>query len=264
MRKIVFIMLICIIFAGCNSLKDFKKELEQGGFSLWYPAESGVEPGQIWITNGRKKHIQQRRPSNLELFGPNRVKFRTLTKKVNADMSLDAAFAQELLGGADELSVLFKNATVKSIELDFGETTVSRIVLGDLADPNVTKNLSQGYLNDLEKVRTRPEYVLIAAIVTSSGMKYTFECEDTKQLEAKVPEISKLIQGEFKLNISSGTTANWEIPETDVLAIGTTLVSGQDMRSRTGESAEARALDVQNSLLKLKKIPLEKLLESDR
>ena len=263
MRKTVLAMLICIV-AGCNSLEDVKKELEEGGYALWYPAESGVEPGQIWITNGKQKYIQQRRPSNLKLFGPNITKFRTLSKKVNANQSLDAKFTEGLLGEAGDLALLLSNATVKTIELDFGETTVSRVVLGDLTDPNVTKHLSEGYLRDLEKVRTRPDYVLIAAVITSSGMKYTFECENTKKLEAKVPEISKLIKGEFNLNISSDTTASWEIPETDALAIGTTLVSGQIMRVRSGKEAKARTLEVQNALLKLKTVPLEQFLESNR
>jgi hypothetical protein len=262
MREAMLVMLVCVA-AGCNDLEKVKKELEAGGFALWYPAEAGVEPGQIWATNGKQKVIQQLRPDGLKLFGPNSVQFRTLSKRVNADASLKAAFAGRILGEAEDLAVLLTSANVKNVTLDFGETNVSRVVLGDLSDPKIKEQLPEGYLKDLEKVRTRHEYVLIAAVVTSSGMKFTFTCDDTKQLEAKVPEIKKLIKGEFNLNVSSGTKASWEIPETNVLAIGTTLVSGDIVRLQPKE-VKSRALDAQSALLKLRTVPLEQLLQVDQ
>lgn len=265
MKKTVFLAFV-FMAVGCNNLKDVRTELEKGGYTLWYPAESGVEPGQIWITNGKEKYIQQRRPNQLTLFGPNRVKFQTLSKKVDANLSLNASFSEGVLGEAEELAVLLKSATVKEVTLDFGETRVSRLVLGDLSDPNIIEQLPKGYLRDLEKVQTVTQYVLISGIVTSSGMKYIFKCEDTKQLEAKVPEIRKLIKGEFSLNVKDNTEASWEIPETDVLAIGTTLVSGQTVQLFTlmseqsesvqvlitAEDAKTMAVDVQNALLELR------------
>jgi sporulation protein YlmC with PRC-barrel domain len=251
MKKLLIVILIGIV-AGCDpTLKDVRKELGEGGFALWYPAESGVEPGQIWITNGKQKHIQQRRPNELNLLGPSRVKFKSLTKTVDADTSLNAAFAEGILGEAEDLAVLLKNATVKEVKLNFGETYVSRLVLGDLSDPKIKEQLSKGYLTDLENVKKLDQYVLITAVVTSSGMKYTFECEDTKQLEVKAPEISEIIKAEFNLKIESNTTATWEIPETDVLAIGITPVSGEIVQLRP-KDAESRTLKIEKALLKLK------------
>lgn len=256
MKKLVIVILISIV-AGCApTLKDVRKELGEGGFVLWYPAESGVEPGQIWVTNGRQKYIQQRRPNGLNLFGPNRVKFKSLTKKVDADVSLNASFTEGILGEAEDLAVLLKNATVKEVKLNFGETFVSRIVLGDLSDPRVKEQLSKGYLRDLENVKNLDQYVLITAIVTSSGMTYTFECEDTKQLEVKAPEISTLIKAEFNLKLESKTIATWEIPETDVLAIGITPVSGEIVYLRP-KAAKSRTLNVEKALLKLKKADIK-------
>jgi hypothetical protein len=259
MKKVTLLMLMLAI-AGCNDLKDVRHELNEGGFALWYPAESGVEPGQIWVTNGKQKHILQRCPEQLSLFGPNPVKFKTLSKKVEADVTLDTSFVEGILGEVGELAVLLKSATVKGVELDFGETHVTRLVLGDLSNPEIKKTLSEGYMEDLAKVETHTGYVLISDIVTSSGMTFTFTCEDTKQLEAKVPEINELIKGEFKLNVKSDKVASWEIPETDILAIGATFVLGQTVQLKPKE-VRSRALDIQNTLLKLKTVPLEQLLE---
>jgi hypothetical protein len=262
MRKTVLAMLVCVAGGCVPTLKDVRTELREGGFALWYPAESGVEPGQIWVTNGTEKHIRQRRPDQLALFGPNPTQFKTLSKTVDADLSLDVSFGEGVLGKAGQLAALLKSATVKEVKLDFGETRVSRLVLGDLADPNVKKQLPDGYLKDLEKVRTPVDgYILITGVVTSSGMKYTFTCDDTEQLEAKAPEISELIKAEFNLNVSNRTEATWEIPETDVLAIGITPVCGEIARLRPDEVAKSRALNVENALLKLKTVDLQRLLD---
>ena len=110
--------MLALAVAGCNELKHVKRELNDGGFALWYPAESGVEPGQIWITNSKQKHIQQLRPDGLELFGPNTATFKTLSKKIDADMTLDVSFGEQILGEAGELAVLLKSATVKNVKLD--------------------------------------------------------------------------------------------------------------------------------------------------
>jgi hypothetical protein len=261
--KKVTLLLLTLAIAGCNDLKDVESELNKGGFVLWYPAESGVEPGQIWVTNGKQKDIRQMRPDQLELFGPNPATFKTLSKKVDAQMTLDTSFGEEILGEAGELAVVLKNATVENVELNFGKTRITRLVLGDIGNPEIRKTLPEGYLKDLEKVEKLPGYVLVSSVVTSSGMKFTFTCEDTKQLEAKVPEISKLIKGEFSLNIKNDKTASWEIPETDVLTIGTALVSGPTVRL-TPKDVESRALNVRDALLKLKTVPLEQLLGADK
>ena len=264
MRKVALVMLVCLA-AGClPTLKDVKEELREGGFALWYPAESGVEPGQIWVTNGTEKHIRQRRPHQLALFGPNPAQFRTLSRIVDADLSLDVSFGEGVLGKVGQLAALLKSATVKEVKLDFGETRVSRLILGDLGDPNVKKQLPDAYLRDLEKVRTPVDgYILITGVVTSSGMKYTFMCDDTKQFEAKAPAISKLIEAEFNLKVSSRTEATWEIPRTDVLAIGITPACGEIVKIVLlgPKDVKSRELDVENALLKLNTVDLQRLLD---
>ena len=262
MKKTVFLALLfmaAFMVAGCH-LEHVRRELKKGGFDLWYPAESGVEPGQIWVTNGKQKSIEQLCPDGLKTFGPGTVKFQTLSQKVDANVSLDTSFGEKTLGQAGELAVLLENATVKNVTLDFGKTYVTRLVGGSLRDPQIRKTLPEGYLEDLVKVRTKRDgYVLISDIVTSSGMTFTFTCEDTKKLEVKAPEISKLIKGEFDLDIKSDKTASWKIPETDVLTIGICFLSGEAVDKATDE-VDISELDVENALLKLKGIPLERLI----
>jgi hypothetical protein len=265
MKKVILLMIMFVV-AGCNELdKHVKRELMEGGFTLWYPAEEGVEPGQIWITNGKEKHILQRRPDGLPLEGPKIAKFKTLKKKVEADMTLDISVGEEILGEVGELAVLLKSATVKDVDLDFGKTHVTRFVLGDLADPKIRETLSDAYLDDVVKARIREDdaYVLIDGVLTSSGMKFTFTCEDTKQLKAQAPKISELIKAELNLEIKSDKKASWEIPETKDLVIGISFAP-TETRDLEPKEVKSRAIAVQNALLKLKTVPLEQLIEANQ
>ncbi|NLZ06705.1 MAG: hypothetical protein GXY19_16180 [Phycisphaerae bacterium] len=262
MKKLLVVALVTMA-AGCppTTLRDVKRELGEGGYALWYPAEEGVEPGQIWITNGKKKHIQQLRPSALSLYGPHAAAFKTLAKTVNANLSLDLSFGGEVLGEIGELGALLSTGTVKEVRLDFGQTRISRLVLGDLNEPNITSRLPAGYLDDLAKVKTLDHHVLVTAVVTSSGLKYIFTCDDTSKLQANAPAISELIGADFELNVSSSKKATWEIPTTDVLAIGVAFGSGDVVRLRD-QDVKAQMPSVESTLLMLKNTDLRQLMES--
>lgn len=225
-RKLIVVSIVFSIVSGCTTLTDVKKEPANGGFALWYPAEGGITPGQIWKIDGNKKNIIQLKPDLLKTIGPNPAKFETLKKSVNADISLHADFAEEILSDVGRVSAEFRKATVKSITLEFGDTEIERLPIGQLRDFSVVSKLPESYRNDLEKVRSgEPGHVLLAAVVATSGMKYIFECEDTTRLKASAPEISQILKANFDLKLVSRTKAVWEIPSSKKLAIGVSPVA---------------------------------------
>lgn len=215
--------------SGCTTLGNVKDELRKGGFAIWYPAEAGIEAGQIWQIEGAKRIREQKKPATLEATA-GEAKFETLKKSVDASSSLDLNFTNKILGIAGDMAVLLKAGTVKSVDLNFGNTSIQRITMGDLRDSNVTSKLPAGYVEDLRKVRAgNLDFVLIGAVVTVAGMKYVFKCEDTAQLQAKAPEIAKAITPDFNLKIVSKTEAVWEIPASTPLVIGILPVHGKDL-----------------------------------
>ncbi len=230
-RRIVAAGLVtCVIaVAGCNTLSDVKSELGKGGFSLWYPAEAGIEAGQIWQIEGAKRIREQRRPASLEATS-GVARFETLTKSVDAKATLDLDFTNRILGEAGDMGVLLKAGTVRSVELDFGSTSIQRVTLGDLRDASVVSKLPAGYVADLKKVQADDvDFVLVGAVVSAAGMKYVFKCADTTQLQAKAPEIAKAIAADFNLQVVSKTEAVWEIPAGTPLVIGILPVYGKDL-----------------------------------
>ncbi|MFH1371335.1 MAG: hypothetical protein ABII09_08645 [Planctomycetota bacterium] len=224
MKHIMPISIVFFLVSGCTNLTDVREELGKGGFALWYPAESGITPGQIWKITGDKKDIIQLKPDSLHTIGPNPAKFETLKKSINANISLEAKFAETILGRAGAVSAEFKRATVKSVTLEFGDTEIERLPVGQLRDGSIPES----YRTDLKKVRIALSgYVLLAAVVSTSGMKYVFKCEDATILKAHAPEISKILNANFDLKLVSRSEAVWEIPGSKKLAIGISPMAGQ-------------------------------------
>lgn len=188
-KSVISYVSIMILLCGCNSLQNVKTELSQGGFILWYPAESGIEPGQIWHVDHKKKDIKQLRPVNLKIF-ESEAQFKSLKKEVDATISLDSEFSNKLLSKAGDMSAILKNGTVKNVTLTFGNTKIQRIITDDL----LSVELSRAYKDRLMDVENKKDgYFLIIAVLNTSGMKYVFKCENSSLLQAKAPDIAKAI-----------------------------------------------------------------------
>jgi hypothetical protein len=235
------LMLVAVVpFAlaafGCNTLGDVYKEVAKGGYILWYPADSGVEAGQIWQVEGTKRIKEERAPDSLQV-DTSAVQFETLSKTIDAQATLDTTFSKKLLGTAGELGAQLKAVGVKKIELQFGKTEVARITLGDLRNPLVISKFSPGYRDSLGRVAADDHrFVLIGAVLRAAGMKCSFSCDNAAALEAKAPEIAQAINAEFNVHVTSKTTAIWEIPESEPLTIAFIPVFGKDLQSRSHAS----------------------------
>lgn len=210
--------LVLVFLSGCK-LKDVQDELKEGGFDLWYPAEAGIEPGQIWHLSGNEKTEIREKPETLRIKDA-QVKFATLEKKIDASASLKANIANGLLGKAGDLQAAFEAAHVKDVTLNFGNSRVQRIVVGDLEEHEST--FSAGYRGALTKVKNRePGWVLLAATVTTDGMTYTVTVEDKAKFDAQVKgAIEGLLGAGLIVNWKSNTKAELVIPNGQRLAIG--------------------------------------------
>jgi hypothetical protein len=230
-----------LVLSAChNTLANVKTELAKGGFALWYPAEAGIQPGQIWQMEGQRKDIIHDQPSGLPLWGPRPIHFESLKKHVNADLSLNADFAKGLLSNVGPLSAELKKSTVTSVSLDFGQTEVERLILGKLDDEKLLESLPDGYRSDLKKAKAGSEnFVLIGAVVSTSGLKYVFTCEDTNGLAANAAQITKILGVNFNVKIVSNTEAVWEIPGLTRMAIGISPVRGKMFNMSARQNLEA-------------------------
>ena len=217
--------LVAALLGGCNTIDKVKDEVGKGGFALVYPAQSGIEPGQIWRAD--LAFIDQRRPTALKDGPSGPAQFESLSKTVDASAALDADFGDKVVTDIGKFSAGLKAARVKKVDLNFGQVSIKRIVVGDLRDENILKDLPQTYKNALSRVEHgEGNLAVITAVLYVQGMKYTFTCDDTTSLQASIPELKQLVKGDFKLQVVSKTQAVWEVPSNEVLAIGVSPLEG--------------------------------------
>jgi len=237
---LAMICALAALSACSNTLANVKTELGEGGFALWYPAEMGIKPGQIWQIKGYNKVIFCDQPAGLPIWGPNQIIFKSLKKQVNAGLSLDANFGQGLLSNAGPLAAELNKSTVTSVSLNFGKTEVERLLLGQFQDAAVQEALPEFYRKCLERLGAgNRDYILIGAVISTAGLKYIFTCEDANSLAANAPAISKILGIGFEVKIVSKTEAVWEIPEGARLAIGIQPVTGDTLPLTPAQNLKA-------------------------
>jgi len=219
---------------GCTELQDVKDELAKGGYALWYPARAGVEPGQIWIIDGKTKVPNFERPSAVGVNRDVPAQFSNVKKHVEAGVSLDATFGLKVAGAAEELKAALSAGTVKDVKLDFGTTVIDELVM-----ENFRRSLPQldgRYRAAVEKVRRgNDNLVLVVATVRAAGMKYTLKCEDSAKLTVQLPRIQALINAKIEANVKSNTDVEWTIPSTESLTIAFTPAKGDWLDLETNE-----------------------------
>jgi hypothetical protein len=215
------LIFITTLLAGCTNLYDVKKELSRGGFAMWYPPESGIEPGQIWHIQNQVKTAVRDRPAAVS-FRTAQLQFATLEKEIDANASLSADFAKGALGNVGALKAKLEAGTVRNVSLNFGKSTAKRLVVGTLLDTEAAGKLTQQYRNDLAKVRAgAPDFVLIAATVDTSGMSYTLEVTNRAAFEANTQgALQGLLGAGLTLDWKSNTKVELKIPDNQTLTVG--------------------------------------------
>jgi hypothetical protein len=224
-----FLIAAMLILSGCatpNTIGTVKEELLKGGFALVYPAQEGIEPGQIWSRN--MTQLDQRRPEALKDGQSGNVQFESIKTSVDAGATLDMEFGGTAAVNSSELAVGLKLASVKNVNLDFGETSIKRIVIGDLRDDAIRKNLPAGYVEALSKVQNENGSLsVITGVLYAKGMTYTFDFDNKSNFNAAIPRLEIIIKSAADIHYVSNTKAVWKISGDKPLAIGISPLSGK-------------------------------------
>ncbi len=221
MVLISLILLVGITVTGCGNLTEVRKELKAGGFGMWYPPESGVEPGQIWHIEGRVKQSSVKKPP--DMYVPTKkheAQFAQLEKKIDAKLLLSASFVNGLLGNAADLQPKLEAGTVKDVKMDFGKSKINRVWVEDLVENEA--QFSAWYQAGMQRVRNRePGWAILIATVETSGMSYTMKVTNKAAFEAKTKGvIDGLIGGNVAYKWQSDKTVKLIIPDGQQMTIG--------------------------------------------
>lgn len=212
------IILGSVFSAGCSSpFSELRSELRESGWELWYPAEAGVEPGQIWVFSDGRRDLLARRPEELSLAPSHRVQFRSL----QASIDLTAAVA----GGTSfgDLShpsasgrLLAKHA--RHVELDFGQTFVQRIVIDDLATQ--AKSFPATYRSYLANAPDGGNRRVLTSVVQCVGLRYRVVADKSFDAEAAAKALREDLQIGVTVTQVSSNTYEFSTPQDIPLVIG--------------------------------------------
>lgn len=223
-RRCLLSLGLCASGLGCSGSADLtqvRTELRSGGFNLWYPAEAGIQPGQIWYLKGTEKTEIRERPELIQVKAAN-VKFATLSQRVDASVSLNASFAKGTFGKAGDLQGKLDAGTVKNVTLNFGNSGVDRIVVGDLLDAQKRQQFNPEYRAALDKVRNGENgWILVVATIHTAGMTYTLDVANKTAFEANAKgAIQELLGAAVVFNWQGDNKVELVIPDNQSLVIG--------------------------------------------
>ena len=71
LMRFLILLIFSAVGGGCaNAPVKFTEDMAKQGYAIWYPAESGIEPGQIWLYDGTLRAKFADRPKNMPLTTP--------------------------------------------------------------------------------------------------------------------------------------------------------------------------------------------------
>mgnify|MGYP003676911031 FL=1 len=220
----VMAVAVTCMLTGCNTLQRVESELKKGGFTMWYPPEEDISPYDIWAFDGRGRTSIERAPEQLTPRNPNGsvIEFTTMKKEVDANILVKANVGEQLLGEVGKLKAEFETGTVRDVALDFGDTRVYRIDLGDLKLARDAGELPAGDARILTLIQNgNRDYVLLAAVVRTEGMLYKLTVEDSTKFDAGLEGAIEGVLGvDVTINVKSETEVELSIPSGTTLAIG--------------------------------------------
>jgi hypothetical protein len=236
--------------AGCNqTTPTLTRRIAVGGYAIWYPAESGIEPGQIWLYDGtlRAKFADraaklspiQRQPVDLDLKRPNELKGTLSSTFTEAAISKAGPFSAELYAGS-----------AREGSFTFGPMETVSIEIGDSLLKNAEAKYGPAYAKALRMVREEtPGLVLIASVVQVPWVDYTLICEDPFQVIDRLPRVRDLVHARIDANVVDERKLHLRLtPITGMLTIGVTPVRGESMTLTTEDARKCLSHDLLLSL----------------
>jgi hypothetical protein len=217
---IFFGALALLILVGCKGdLSAGRPQVELSGWQLLYPAQAGVEPGEIWYTDSTgARHTVYKKPQKLPVSPPSPVFYATQGKTIDYGAVLSGGLT---ISKSSSLTAKLQAGTVKSFKLDYGRTRTVRIVLGDLDTLANDPKTDAGYLRALEAVRQGESgYYLIDSILLASNLEYTATVADTNIFQAVIPAVTKFLGGKADAHYVGTNTVKWVLPKEEEAVIG--------------------------------------------
>lgn len=226
-----------------RTLNQVADELGRAGLEILYPAQTGVEPGQVYISSGDRPLSQAWSPrpgalstrsgraSFIELSNDSRYEFR-------------AASSSRILG--EEISVALDQNRITEFGLSFGAPTLVTFYGTDL----LTLTLTNPELrSQIEHFLDSPDLVMIGSTLQTSSIAVSLKSQDASKAQAVLPKLAEVFDSELNVTKSGEAQAQWEISDGRSMTIAYRLFPKETLRrSRSLVRGPEDAIDVVGGL----------------
>lgn len=243
-------LLILITTGGCTRpMSAVRHDLATQGYVMWYPAEAGIEPGQIWLYDGtlRKKFADKPAEMSIEV-NASTINSRQWAHYAEVDSSFEPVFTNSTISKAGPLAAELHAATVYSGTIQFGSPRVISLSADSLSPENLSK-LGPGYTRAIELVREgRPGLHLVGSVVVVDRVTYTLNCEDPYLLVRQSTRIRSLVAADMDVEVLDAHGARLTFrPKsgTQGLVIGVLPIRGNTLEKPIADARRAMGAELQ-------------------
>lgn len=242
----LWVLALLVGASGCAApTMTLTKRMASQGYCIWYPGESGIEPGQIWLYDGTLRSKFADRPENMpistlqpvlpDVQGLNDGTGMLSSKFTELAISKAGEFDAELYAGSVRGGV-FRLGPIESVSIDLGPSLLK----------DAQAKYGPAYATALQMVRDdTPGLVLIAAVVQVRRIDFTFYCEDSYKLLERLPRIQNMLHARVELFIVNEREVNVTMrPISGLLTIGVTPVRGESLLLSADEARNALGHDL--------------------
>lgn len=169
---------------------------------MWYPAEAGIEPGQIWLYDGTLRRKFADKPATLATnLEPAVIDDRNWSQYGEVETSFRPEFTNSTISKAGPFGSELYAATVRKGTVKFSQPRVVSLNLPDLSsDASVTHG--SGYTRAIELAREgRPGLHVVASVVQVDRAIYMLYCEDPHQLVRRLPRLRELTNAQIDVEV---------------------------------------------------------------
>jgi hypothetical protein len=241
---------ILALSAGCvGGGSAMESRLAEGGYALWYPAEAGIEPGQVWLQDGALRAKLADRPAALPVAAADApAAVRDGSRYVRVRDALDPEFTKTQMSKAGPFSAELYAGSVRDGTVRYGEPTVASVSAADLAAAaGPSAPFGTGYAKAVEMARDgRPGVLLVASVVRVPEVVFTLECLDPNLLVSRLPRLRAITDARVDVQVVEANYARLTLrppPGSPGLVVGLLPVRGERLDAPAEAARRAFAAD---------------------
>lgn len=247
---LVFACTFAPLVAGCArpTLRNVTDGLAAQGYAIWFPAETGVEPGQIWLYDGTLRSKFADRPVALPLNQHGGPAIDVLERRADATGVLSSEFTSAVLSEASPFGAELVAGTARRGTVTFeGPVDATSVDFGQALSGNDQARFGTGYAKALELVREdTPGLVLVLSTLRVSRMELTLYCDDPFKVVERLPRVRTFVDAHVDATVLDRNYVRVTLTPTlgQRLTLGITPVRGFRAEQPTSQAQAAVARDL--------------------